>query len=67
MPVKRVTPRSAIFAIQNTQYTYTNMVWNPLPCVGIQTLWSPPSGETLAPLEEYRTYTNTRGNDIERG
>ena len=25
MPVKRVTPRSAIFAIQNTQHTYTNI------------------------------------------
>ena len=41
MPVKRVTPRSAIFDIQNTQHTYTNRVWNPIACVGIQTLRSP--------------------------
>ena len=66
VPVKRVTPRSAIFDIQSTQHTYTNMVWHPLSSVGIQTLRSPPPGETLDPLEKYRTYTETRGNGVER-
>ena len=54
MPVKRVTPRSAIFAIQNTQHTYTNMVWNPLACVGIQMLRSPP------PVKPQPRWRNTR-------
>ena len=44
--VKRVTPRSAIFAIQRPQHTYNNMVWHPLACERFRTLRSPPPVKT---------------------
>ena len=67
MPVKQVTTRSAIFAIQKPiAHLYTHGTAPP-------SLWwdpdalEPLSGENLAPLEKNQTYMTKTGTDIKMG